>query len=193
MKKKFLLLVIILTISISCNNDDEIIEITNIRVNHYQDTGLVTFWGDLGVIILTQEGDQIGEEEFTNSHEKIQGFEYELGFIHDLQVSKTHIPDPPQDGSSIRIDLIRVLSKTAVSSNTEFKVRLTMNTTDGTFYNWTTVDQENNHALINSSISIDCQDLCLELSNKINNQEQLTGVFTHGSDNQYVLKEIIDE
>ncbi|WP_139195686.1 hypothetical protein [Aquimarina amphilecti] len=43
MKKIFLLLIILL-ISISCNDDDEIIEITNIRVNHYQDTGLVTFF-----------------------------------------------------------------------------------------------------------------------------------------------------
>ncbi|WP_244543042.1 hypothetical protein [Aquimarina amphilecti] len=89
--------------------------------------------------------------------------------------------------------MIKVLSKTPVSPNTEFTVQLTRNLTNGTFNNWVTVDQENNYSLINSSISIDCQNLCPELSDKINNREQITGIFTHGSENKYVLMEIINE
>ncbi|WP_299606677.1 DUF4377 domain-containing protein [uncultured Aquimarina sp.] len=192
MKKLFSLLVLSV-ITISCNNDDEYTEITKIKVHHYMDTGFVSFFGDLGVINLIQEGDQIGEEEFQNSYQGIRGFEYELGFTHELMVSKTHISDPPQDGSSIRMDLLKVLSKTPASMETEFKIQMTLNSNIDTFFNWVEVDQENNFYLTNSNISINCGDLCSELLNHINNQEQITGVFTHGEEDSYILKEIINE
>ncbi|GAA0726575.1 hypothetical protein GCM10009430_33690 [Aquimarina litoralis] len=192
MKKLTLLLIISLT-TITCKDDDEHMEITSIRVNHYLDTGFITFFGDLGVINLIQEGDQIGQEEFLSSYEGIQGFQYELGFIHDLLVKKTQISDPPQDGSSIKIELIEVLSKQPVLLDTEFRIQLTLHTNNDTFLNWVELDQENNFYLTNSTISINCGDLCSELINHINNQEQITGVFTHGEGNSYILKEIINE
>ncbi|MBW1295560.1 DUF4377 domain-containing protein [Aquimarina litoralis] len=192
MKRAPLILILLLLI-ISCNDDDDVIEITSIRVNHYLDTGFITFFGNLGVINTIQEGNQIGQEEFLNSYSEIQGFEYELGFIHDLLVKKIQISDPPQDGSSIKLELLEVLSKQAAPLDTEFKIQLTLNTNEDTFLNWVIVDQENNFSLINSSISIECGSLCLELLTRINNQEQITGVFTHGENNTYILQNILDE
>lgn len=191
--KKAIFLLIISLITVTCKDDDELIEITSIRVNHYLDTGFVTFFGNLGVLNTIQEGDQIGQEEFLSSYEGIQGFQYELGFIHDLLVKKIQIPNPPQDGSSIRIELIKVLSKQPVPPDTEFKIQLTLNANNNTFLNWVAVDQEDNFYLTNSNVSINCGDLCSVLLNHIQNQEQITGVFTHGEENSYILKEITNE
>ncbi|WP_299213916.1 DUF4377 domain-containing protein [uncultured Aquimarina sp.] len=192
MKKILFLLVVSLILS-SCSDDDEVFEITTIRVNHYKTTTNGFFFGGLGTVLLIEEGNQIGQDNFTHTFNGINGFDYELGFIYDLKVSKTKLANPPEDSSNIRIDLLEIISKMPVSSDTEFNVRLTLNQTDGIFNNWVFVDQDNNYSILNSSIRIDCENLCNELSAKISNQEQLTGVFTHGEDNEYILKEILNE
>ncbi|MFD2565352.1 DUF4377 domain-containing protein [Aquimarina rubra] len=192
MKKTLLLLIVLLTLG-SCNDDDEVIAITTIRVNHYKTTTNGFFFGGLGTVLLIEEGDQIGQDNFTPTFNGINGFDYELGFIYDLKVIKTRLANPPQDSSNIRIDLLEIISKTPVSVDTEFNVRLTLNQTDGVFNNWIFVDQDNNYSILNSSIRIDCENLCNELSTKISNQEQLTGVFTHGENNEYILIEILNE
>ena len=46
------------------------------------------------------------------SYESINGFEYEEGYSYTLDVNITRIEDPPADGSSLRYDLIKVISKT---------------------------------------------------------------------------------
>ncbi|MBQ4820331.1 DUF4377 domain-containing protein [Aquimarina sp. MMG016] len=192
MKNTFLLLTTLLFL-ISCSNDEEIIEITTLKVNHYKTTTNGFFFGGLGTVLLVEERNQIGQNNFQPNFDGIVGFEYELGFIYDLKVSKTLLENPPQDASNTRIDLLEVISKTPVSSDTEFKVRLTLNQTDETFDNWVFVNQDNNYSIINSSIHIDCGNLCNELSEKVTNKEQITGVFTHGESDVYILKEILNE
>lgn len=44
---------------------------------------------------------------------RIEGFEYEPGFLYELQVREEHVPNPPADASSIRTVLLNVISKTA--------------------------------------------------------------------------------
>ncbi|WP_299437784.1 DUF4377 domain-containing protein [uncultured Aquimarina sp.] len=191
--KKILFLLIVSLVFSSCSDDDETTEITNLRVNHYKTTTNGFFFGGLGVALLVEEGNQIGQNNFTPTFNGINNFDYELGSTYDLRVSKTILPNPPQDASNIRIDLIEIISKTLVSPDTEFKVRLTQNHTNGTFNNWVFVNPDNDYSIINSSIEIICENLCDELSTKINNQEQLTGVFVHGNTNEYILKEILNE
>lgn len=43
---------------------------------------------------------------------KIEGFEYESGYLYVLKVNKYKIKNPPADGSSIGYKLLEVLSKT---------------------------------------------------------------------------------
>lgn len=66
-----------------------------------------------GECLLIQKGDKIGSEDWEYFYFKddILGFEYEPGFIYDLAVKRIPVPDPPQDGSSFRYELIKILSK----------------------------------------------------------------------------------
>lgn len=84
----------------------------NMRVNHFTQTCQGPFEGNC---LLVQEGADIRSDNwslfyFENS---IEGFAYEAGYIYDLRVEKTHIPNPPQDASSIEYKLIEILKKTA--------------------------------------------------------------------------------
>ena len=44
----------------------------------------------------------------------IDGFEYEPGFLYTLKVKITHLADSPQDGYSVRIKFLSLISKTKV-------------------------------------------------------------------------------
>lgn len=103
----------IITLVFSCNNTDIDAEITDLRVNGYT----VECSGEMeGNCLLVQEGDKIGTEdwEYFYYEDSILGFDYEPGYMYDLIVRKIRIEDPPQDGSSIRYELIRVVSKKQV-------------------------------------------------------------------------------
>ncbi len=191
MKNSFFTLLIFSLVFSSCNNDDDS-EITTIRVNHFKDTTFVSFLGTPSTTIAIQSGDEIGGDIFYPSSVYIEGFEYELGFVHDLRVLITKIENPPADGSGTETSLLNVLSKTPVPQETQFKVRLTLNRQDGEFINWVNTEGAN-YNFANSEIAIDCGTLCTELVTKIENQEQITGVFIHGEGNQYILQEILNE
>jgi len=45
------------------------------------------------------------------SYNSINGFEYEEGYSYILEVNITRVENPPADGSSLRYDLIKVISK----------------------------------------------------------------------------------
>ena len=44
----------------------------------------------------------------------IEGFEYEAAFIYELKVNTFDVPNQPADASSIRYELVEVVSKEAV-------------------------------------------------------------------------------
>ncbi len=191
MKSLFSLLLMSLLFFTSCSNDDDL-ELTTIRVNHYKDTSFVTFFGIPSTTIAIQTGDEIGTNTFNTSSIAIEGFEYELGFIYDLQVLITEIENPPADAPNTKTTLIKTLSKTPISSDTQFKVRLTLNQQDIGFTNWVNIEGAN-YNFANSEIAIDCGDLCSELTTRIGNQEQITGVFIHGDGERYILQEILSQ
>lgn len=60
-----------------------------------------------------QKGAKLGEQDWESFYDKIQGFDYEEGYIYKLMVKETNKPknQVPADGSSIRYELLKVLDK----------------------------------------------------------------------------------
>ncbi|UOY07530.1 DUF4377 domain-containing protein [Muricauda sp. SCSIO 64092] len=99
----------------SCSNTDDnpqvikgVPEGTNFRVNYFDTTcqGLVE-----QQCLLVQEGGQLGTGDWSYFYATIQGFEFESGFIHNLDVEKTKVENPAADAPSYSYKLIRTLSK----------------------------------------------------------------------------------
>lgn len=107
------MLLSILALVFGCDSSNLATKVTDLRVNSYT----VECYGEMeGNCLLVQEGAKIGTEdwEYFYYEDSIVGFDYEPGYIYDLIVRKIWIEDPPQDGSSIRYELIRVVSKERV-------------------------------------------------------------------------------
>ncbi len=119
MKKRILLFATLLVAFTSCSeNDDNTVSIeeiplgTNLRVNYFTSIceGLFT-----QECLLVQEGDRLGSGDWNFFYSEIEGFEFDPGFVYNLEVNKTTIDNPPADGSSLKYELIRVISKVAVT------------------------------------------------------------------------------
>lgn len=65
-----------------------------------------------------------GQADWEYCYDEIQGFEYEWGYVYTLEVNKTTIDNPPQDGSSIAIRLVKVLKKEAVAESFELPLSM---------------------------------------------------------------------
>jgi heat shock protein HslJ len=61
--------------------------------------------------MLVQKGETMEEGQWQNFYSKIEGFEYEPGFIYKLKVKEEQLEDVPADASSIKYILIEVLEK----------------------------------------------------------------------------------
>lgn len=68
---------------------------------------------------------QAGQSGFGFLYHGIEGFEYEWGFVYELEIEEHHVPNPPADGSSIRRVLRTERSRSPVPQGTEFDVVLT--------------------------------------------------------------------
>ena len=65
-----------------------------------------------------------GQTDWEYWYDEIQGFDYEWGYVYTLEVNKTTIDNPPQDGSSIAIRLVKVLKKEAVTGSFELPLSM---------------------------------------------------------------------
>ena len=61
--------------------------------------------------MLVQEDDKICTEDWEYFYQTIQGFDYEEGFIYDLDVKIITIENPPADASSLQYQLIKLIEK----------------------------------------------------------------------------------
>jgi|SRR5690606_29491309 len=107
---KKLLVVGLLFLFVSCGPQVTDTNRVNMMVNSYT----VDCVGEAeGTCLLVQEGNMIGTEnwEYFYYVDSIEGFTYEPGFIYGLIVKKTEIKNPPADGSSLKYELVRVVSK----------------------------------------------------------------------------------
>lgn len=85
-------------------------EAINMRVNSYT----VDCVGEVrGTCLLVQEGDMIGTENWVNFYyyDGIIGFTYIPGYVYGLTVKKTEVENPQAGGSSIRYELVKIVSK----------------------------------------------------------------------------------
>lgn len=81
---------------------------TLIRVNSYT----VNCQGIIPMrCMLVQDDDKIGTEDWEYFYQTIQGFDYEEGFIYDLDVKIITIENPPADASSLQYQLIKLIEK----------------------------------------------------------------------------------
>ena len=64
--------------------------------------------------LLVQEGSAIDSDNWSYFYSEIEGFDYETGFLYDLEVLISERPKPlAADASSLRYELIKIISKTA--------------------------------------------------------------------------------
>ncbi|SDR87001.1 DUF4377 domain-containing protein [Gramella sp. MAR_2010_147] len=156
------------------DNEAEIIEM---RVNHFKQTG---FGSAPQLTLLVQEAEAIGGAEWTYFYDNIEGFDYSSGYLYELTVKKETVPNPLQDASSIQYTLQSINAREKVDDNESFEIKLKWGGTNflnGTGEQFSLLDE----------YTIDCDNLCEELSLKIENQEEVTGIFLHAPDNELKL------
>ena len=178
MKKQFLLFITIVTL-FSCSNDDDSSRIINMRINHYQNTGI-----GVGPVLtlLVQEGNAIGTNNWNRFYTSIAGFDYVPGKIYNLSVKVEPIKNPPADGSSLKYTLLEVKSIQEVDNETLFDIDLKTNGQSFITANY-------GYKLLNQ-ISIDCNGLCDQLESTVENKSSVTGTFKRLSSNEIKLIEI---
>ena len=180
MKKQILILIILGTLfSCSNNDDDNLSQTIEMRINHFQNTGIAV--GPV-LTLLVQEGDEIGTDNWTKFYSNIEGFNYKPGTIYNLSVKTKPISNPPADGSSIKYTLLEIESTQEVDNETLFDIDLKINGE-----NFITTD--NGLELLNQ-IGIDCNNLCNELETLLQNQDVVVGTFKRNSNSEIQLIEL---
>ena len=58
------------------------------------------------------------DSDWLNFYDKIHGFEFEPGFEYKMTVNISDVENPPADASSLRYDLVEIISKNRVMENT---------------------------------------------------------------------------
>lgn len=94
---------VLLSISlISCKKDKDN-DIIKMRVNHYVQPAASIFY--YGFSLIVQQDDKIGSNDWNCFENNIAGFEFEPGYVYDVEVEKKQIENPPMDGSSVAYTL----------------------------------------------------------------------------------------
>lgn len=174
----YTILIIIISLFSSCSNDNDS-QIVNLEIKHYRVPAIGL---DLLLTTYVREGD---DPNFRTFFSGIEGFTHELGFDYELLVRRSEVENPPADGSSIRYELIDVVSQTPGSTTESFEIGLAFNRGDFTD-SFITGDNTNGFQLLNT-IDIDCSTICNELTIEVPDGASLFGTFTRNSDNTYVL------
>ena len=157
--------------------DPDDIELIEMRLNHYKQTAVGVY---PQLVYLVQQDNEIGGENWTYFYDEIEGFDYESGYLYDLKVRKLKIQNPPQDASGFKYILQKVISKENVGNNVNFDIRLKW---AGNNF----VETTGNEFSILGEYMIDCSALCDDLSQGLENDEELTGTFNHLGDNKIKL------
>ena len=183
-----LILITVLQFTMSCSSDESSSEIIDLRINHFQQTAVGV---GQRLVMQIQESDKIGTDEWNYFYSHIEGFEYKSGFIYTLSVEKENITNPPADGSSIKYTLNKILSKEEVAPETTFEILLKSKQISDP-PSFVTGDLSSSYKIMDE-IEIDCEDLCEDLSVKLENEDKILGVFKHAENNSIRLISIISE
>ncbi len=183
-----LILIALMQLTLNCSNAENDSELVDLRINHYQQTAV-----GLGqqLVIQIQEGKNIGSDNWSYFYSNIEGFDYESGFIYTLSVEKRKITNPLQDGSSNQYILRKVISKEKVDKEVTFEIKLkSIKLSDP--YSYVTGNLESNYKILNE-IEIDCNVLCQNLSEKLQTEDEVSGIFKHTDNNTISLINILSE
>ncbi|MFV0376058.1 MAG: META domain-containing protein [Mangrovibacterium sp.] len=105
MKSISFLAILLLLVSANAKGGDIILWVNSFQVNC------------VGVgpmkCLLVQKGDTLVPQQWQNFYSKIEGFNYEPGYIYKLRVREENLVDVPADASSIKYTLVEMLSKEA--------------------------------------------------------------------------------
>jgi hypothetical protein len=138
-----------------------------------------------GFSLVVQEDDKIGSNDWTSFEHNIEGFEFEPGYVYDLEVEKKQIENPPMDGSSVAYTLKSVLSKTKVPQETTFEIFLSRKFGNG-FISYITKDESSNYKLLNT-VGIDCGTFCDTMEKELEAKKEIIGVCKHLDGNSIQL------
>ncbi len=169
---KTLFAILIVTTLLACAEEN--VESVIVRVNHFQQTA--TGEGQV-LIYLVQEEEKVGQEDWSYFYGDIDGFTYEPGYVYDLAVEKTPVNDPPADASSIRYTVKKLIAKKAVDNTVSFEVRL-KSVTRSNPPSFVTGSLASGFELL-STLPIDCNTRCDELDQRLANENEVIGIFTH--------------
>lgn len=169
---------------ISCKKDKDT-EIIQMRINHYQQPAWSSFYS--GFALIVQKDDRIGSNDWSSFENNIAGFEFEPGYVYDVEVEKKPVVNPPMDGSNVAYTLKSVLSKTKIPVETTFEIFLSRKYGNGTgFVSYVTKDASSNYKLLDQ-MSISCGNLGVDLSKYLEAKNEITAVCKHLDSNSLQL------
>lgn len=171
---------------VACSLQQTSADITKLRINHYQQTAIGTF---PQLVLLVQEDDEIGGDSWNYFYDEIDGFDYEQGFIYDLEVEKTYLENPPQDASAISYNLIKITRKVKVSEESNFSIILRKVHDDGGSDSFVTGNQHLGYKILDE-ITIDCNVLCVQLDEALQSHKSIIGIFRHQGEEEIYLIEL---
>lgn len=106
MKRYILTLLLAACVCTACDKDDEY-EIREWTVA--SQLGIAHGASTLQPVLLVKAND---DTSWRAVYQGIEGFDFEAGYEYRLRIKAEQLPDPPQDGSSIRYTLLEQISKT---------------------------------------------------------------------------------
>ena len=179
-------LLVMSAIFTSCDKEDDF-EVVKMRINHYQQpVNNQEFYQGLSYEV--HEGDKIGEDKWYGFLNKISGFEYELGYIYDIEVLVKEVKNPMVDGASAEYSLLKLISKSKVPEETNFEITLSISSSNG-FESLVSKNEFSKYTLMGKT-EIECGDLCDALEENINNKIGMVGTFQHINSNTIQLLEL---
>ncbi len=97
------------------NNSDSEGEVV-MEINHHRSTCVGE--GSMMCLLAKEEG----QADWEFFYEVIEGFDYEWGYIYEIQVQKSMVKNPPADGSSLAYKWIKTISKKEAPENETFTI-----------------------------------------------------------------------
>lgn len=186
MKKLLLLIPVLLLFSCAADDGSVTQEEVTLLVNHYKTTSRFFLANNY----LVQENENIGSNHFFEVHEII-GFTPTPAIIYEITATKFTIKNPGTSATTNEYELIDILSETPVSAFTFFNIPLNRYDHFGnSVVSWVTGTDELGY-FISNEIEIDCRKLCPYFKSLLFEQAVITGVFEHGQNGEYILKELL--
>lgn len=190
MTKKFLILSLLISIVVfSCGKEEDSAKpnLVKMRINHYQQPVNNEEYFK-GLAFLVQEGDEMGSEIWYPLLNTISGFDYDLGYVYEIEVKKNEINEPLIDDPGIKYVFERVVSKTRVPANTTFNIIIAFNYTNG-FESLVEKNEASQYTLMGETV-IETGAFYDALEEGLANQYGIKGTFSHVDDQSLRLEDL---